>query len=457
MIALKKSRRARWLVAGVLFVLSLGLAFSWLAPAMGFGQTPMSTAIKLILARERDVRKLVTRSGGGDGSQGLAISAQYGTPEFFAYGRREQDILDYQPRGALVFLLTESVGVGQLTDQPPTPSLKVDDGREYAPIASAEELQRWKVVTQSLNQRTSEVRFSRTALTPSTKSIDLIFSRADGTPSQTLRWDLPLAYPENIAFGEPLSFDSLLGVAAGLIYGHFTCLIQLAAVFFATVLGLATVAQTQTIKFGIRFVVGMVFVYTAAGAFAGWLGDAMQSSGLAYQWITPLSFASGVLVVLLALWMGVLAGAPMLNRIHLPAFASLETGAGRWLPLMMGASWALGCVTCFDGVMYPTLLVYTGFSGSVFVGGAILLLFSMGVGIAFLISSIAMRLGFALIPALNGKTLNTSRRNTGQGFQSVLVWVLVLIIVGLGVSMLTGNFHNVSNIAFQWLRTFGLF
>ncbi len=453
MMALGRSRRTRQLLAVVLLMLSLGLAYSWLLPAMSFGQAPMSNIVKSILAREKDIRKLVTRSGAGDGSQGLTISAQYGSPEFFAYRRREQEILEYQPRAVLVFLLTESVGVGQLTDQPPTPTLRVDGATEFAPLALSAELQRWQVVTQSLNQRTSVVRFPRIALTPSTKSLDLIFGHEEGIPAQTLHWDLPMAYPENILVGESRSFDLLLGIASGLIYGHFTCLMQLAAVFVATVLGLGAIARTQVFRFGVRFVVGMVLVYTAAGAFAGWMGDAITSSGLAFQWSTPLSVVSGVLVVLLALWIGILARMPLLNHVRLSALTSLETGVGQGVPMLMGMAWALGCVTCFDGVVYPTLLVFTGISGSAFVGGAILFLFSMGIGIAFLVSSMAMRLGFALMPTSD----DTTRPNKGQGLQSVLIGVLVLLIVGLGVSMLTGNFHNVSDVSFQWIRALGLF
>lgn len=447
MMTLGNARGLRWLIAGTLLVLSLVLAFGWLVPAFALGQAPLSAAVKTILAREKDVRKLATRASGGDGSQGLTISAQYGSPEFFAYARREQDILEYQPRETLVFLLTESVGVGQLADQPPIPTLIVNGTRKYSPLGQSEELQRWQVVTSSRHQRTSVVRFPRSALTESSESIELSFERGDSTTPITLRWDLPLAYPDNIARGESLSPGSPSSVALGLLFGLATCLTQLGVVFFATVFRLGTIAPSRVIGFGVRFVVGMVFVYTMAGAFGGWLGDAMQSSGLAYQWITPLSVVSGLLVVLIALWMGILSRVPVLERIHLPAHFSLETGLGQHLPLMMGSAWALGCVTCFDAVMFPTLLLYTGVQGSLIAGAAILFLFSMGIGVAFLVSTGVMRLGFALMPASSGR----------PGLVSILVLVLALCSVGLGAAMLTGNFHNVSNLAFQWFRARGLF
>ncbi|CAG0966260.1 hypothetical protein ANRL3_01200 [Anaerolineae bacterium] len=447
MMTLGNARGLRWLFAGTLLVLSLVMAFGWLVPVFALGQAPLSAAVKTILAREKDVRKLVTPASGGDASQGLAISAQYGSPEFFAFARREQDILEYQPRETLVFLLTESVGVGQLADHPPIPTLIVDGARKYSPLVQSEELQRWQVVTSSLHQRTSIVRFPRSALTESAKSIELSFARGDGAAPITLRWDFPLAYPDNIARGESLSPGSLSSVALGLLFGLATCLTQLGVVFFATVFGLGTIAPSKVIRFGIRFVVGVVFVYTITGAFAGWLGEAMQSSGLAYQWITPLSVVSGLIVVLLALWMGILARVPVLERIHLPAHFSIETGLGQHLPLMMGSAWALGCVTCFDAVMFPTLLLYTGIQGSLIAGAAILFLFSMGIGVAFLVSTGVMHLGLALIPASSAR----------PGWKPILVLVLALCSAGLGAAMLTGNFHNVSNVAFQWFRALGLF
>ncbi len=437
------ARAVRWFLAILFLLLGLGLAVGWLVPAVIAGQTPLSAVVKTILRQEKDVRKLLTRSAGGDGTQGLAISALYATPEFFAYSRRE-DTLEYKPQEALVFFLTETVGLDQLPDQPPMPTLSVDGGRAVSALEQSEELQRWKVVTQSLHQRTSAVRFPRSALPPNAKTIELTVTRPDGSGPLVLRWDLPTPYANDVAVGESLWLGSLLGLVAALLFSHAACLAQLSTCGVATVIGMGSTNKSQVTRLALLFALGFITIYTAAGALAGFVGQEIQSSGLEYNWIAPLEFASGLIVVLLGLWMGIVARAPLLGRIPLPAFARIENW--KWMPLLMGSGWALGCVTCFDGIMFPTLLVYTGMSGSVLTGGLILFLFSLGIAIPLLFASVSMRLGLAFVES-----------GWAPSIRSLPVLLSTSIVVGLGISMMTGNFHNVSNLAFQWFRALGLF
>ena len=67
-----------------------------------------------------------------------------------------------------------------------------------------------------------------------------------------------------------------------------------------------------------------------------------------------------------------------------------EPSESRWGYLgsaLVAAGFSLGCLTCFGGAIIATLLIYVGSIGSAAVGAAIMLAFSLGIAIPFLLAA----------------------------------------------------------------------
>jgi cytochrome c-type biogenesis protein len=103
---------------------------------------------------------------------------------------------------------------------------------------------------------------------------------------------------------------------------------------------------------------------------------------------------------------------------------------------MMGATFAVGCLSCFSATILTALLLYAGATGSPLAGGLVMLMFSAGVGVMFLIAALlvarAAPLSTWLIKA-----------------QPIIGAVSAVVMIGLGVLMVTYKFHLVTGYLFK--------
>jgi cytochrome c-type biogenesis protein len=107
--------------------------------------------------------------------------------------------------------------------------------------------------------------------------------------------------------------------------------------------------------------------------------------------------------------------------------------------LFVSMGYALGCTACFGGAIVATLIIYVGAIGSAAIGAGIMLTFSIGVAIPFLLAAwYISRMDSALI-FLASKA------------RAISLVSMVLIII-FGLILITDNFHVVSDLIYPYLR-----
>ena len=107
--------------------------------------------------------------------------------------------------------------------------------------------------------------------------------------------------------------------------------------------------------------------------------------------------------------------------------------------LLVSMGYALGCTACFGGAIVATLIIYVGAIGSAAIGAGIMLTFSIGVAIPFLLSAwyISRRNSVLMFLTEKAKII------------SILSMVLIIIF---GLILITDNFHVVSDMIYPFLR-----
>ncbi len=152
----------------------------------------------------------------------------------------------------------------------------------------------------------------------------------------------------------------------------------------------------------VPFIIGFTAVFVLVGAGAAAVGGVLDSE-------TRTAIAGFVLVVLGLAFMGLL---PMPTRMAAPGLleGARRTGSG----LLLGAAFAVCAAPCI-GTVLASVVVLAGDASSVVRGGAVLLAYSLGLGLAFLAAGIAftramgafrwLRDHYAVIQVVSGSLL----------------------------------------------------
>jgi cytochrome c-type biogenesis protein len=243
----------------------------------------------------------------------------------------------------------------------------------------------------------------------------------------------------------------MLALGAGLLSSVLTpCLLQLVVVFggvmagFTTVPGqtsgdprqLTPVIRRKIMQVAVAFVLGFTLLYALAGAVIGAVGH--QAQLLFAEYSRMVAIVSGLLVILLGLWVGFRGTREFACRI--PDRAAMNGLSNRDLAgtLLASMGYALGCTACFGGAIVATLIVYVGAIGSATIGAGIMLTFAVGVAIPFLLSAYYLSRVDSIVTFLasNSKPLS---------------YASMAIIMTFGLILVTDNFHTVSDIIYPYL------
>ncbi|MHB8330103.1 MAG: cytochrome c biogenesis CcdA family protein [Acidimicrobiales bacterium] len=182
------------------------------------------------------------------------------------------------------------------------------------------------------------------------------------------------------------------------------------------------------------FVAGFTAVFTALGAAASGVGR------LLLQHQRGLDIAAGAMITVLGLWLAGV-GTPRLflseRRFH-PRPSLL----GPWAPPVMGMAFAFGWTPCIGPVL-GGVLGLAAQRATLASGLVLLVAYSLGLGVPFLVTAIA----FGRLTAVLARV----RRR---------LWLVDLIaglaLAGFGVILLTGNLHWMSSVVAGALRAIGL-
>jgi cytochrome c-type biogenesis protein len=232
----------------------------------------------------------------------------------------------------------------------------------------------------------------------------------------------------------------LVAIGAGLLSFLSPCVLplvpgylgQLSAVAVAGNAPGARPSRWLALRHAIAYVAGFAIVFTLLGVTATYIGQGL------YDWLRPLRVAGGLLLIVLGLSLAGVLRVPILERTWRPldagASASLAgaTGSialagpgggsglgeslgsrlvaarGGWLAsLGLGAVFAIGWTPCI-GVILGSILTMAATSGTILQGGLLLLFYSAGLGIPFLVLGVLYDRSPALVRPLvrHGRTVS---------------------------------------------------
>ncbi len=185
----------------------------------------------------------------------------------------------------------------------------------------------------------------------------------------------------------------------------------------------------------LAFIAGFTVVFTILGATASSIGRLFDS----HQ--QTLEVVSGVLIVVFgAVLVAMAAG------ITLPMALSGEkrfvvrpSVLGAWAPPVMGMAFAFAWTPCIGPVLGSVLSLAAGTGGSPIGGVALLLAYSLGLGVPFLLFGLAF-----------GRMTDLLARVKGRLRVVDLVGGVILIV--FGILLLTHNVSIVSTHISSWLR-----
>lgn len=177
----------------------------------------------------------------------------------------------------------------------------------------------------------------------------------------------------------------------------------------------------KTLVNALGFVLGFTLVFVALGAFMAGLGSLLQR----YQ--TVVNLITGAVVVIFGLnFMGIL-NIGLLNGTHKIQKEVKELGF--FSAVVFGIIFSIGWTPCV-GTFLGSALLMASQQGSVLQGIVMLLLYSLGLGIPFLVSAL-------LIDKLKG-TFQFIKTH-----YQVINRVCGALLVGIGVLMMTGLMSRV--------------
>lgn len=201
----------------------------------------------------------------------------------------------------------------------------------------------------------------------------------------------------------------------GIITFISPCLLPMLPIYISYFAGGREISTKKTVLNALGFVLGFTIVFTALGALAGTLGSFL----IKYQ--TIVNIVCGAVVVFFGLnFLGVLK----LNLFH-GINGDVETdNMGFFSAMLFGMIFSVGWTPCV-GAFLGSALMLASTQGHIFKGVLMLLCYSLGLGIPFLISAV-------LIDKLKGAFLFIKKN-----YQIINIICGVFLVI-VGFSMATG-------------------
>jgi cytochrome c-type biogenesis protein len=185
----------------------------------------------------------------------------------------------------------------------------------------------------------------------------------------------------------------------------------------------------------LAFIAGFTVVFTILGASASSVGRLF----LTHQ--HTLEVVSGVLIILFgALLVAMAAGVTLpMALAGEKRFLVRPSVLGSWAPPVLGMAFAFAWTPCIGPVLGSVLALAAGTGGSATGGIALLLAYSLGLGVPFLLCGLAFGRMTDLLARVRGRL-------------RIVDLVGGLILVAFGVLLLTGNVDILSAHISNWLR-----
>lgn len=234
---------------------------------------------------------------------------------------------------------------------------------------------------------------------------------------------------------EVSGIGALTAFAAGFISFLSPCVLPLVPGYLSYIAGTSVVgaqqrARLHALMLSGLFVLGFSAVFIALGASASALGRTL----LAYRY--EMNIVGGIIVIVFGLIL--LGGMRSAGWLYRDTRFEVKMRGGRpAAALVLGVAFGFGWSPCIGPVL-GTILTVSAVSTSIAAGVILLAIYSLGLGVPFLLSAVFMRGLIARYDAL---------RRFGRATQIAGGGVMVL----MGVAMITGQ---LTAFAFWLLETF---
>lgn len=185
----------------------------------------------------------------------------------------------------------------------------------------------------------------------------------------------------------------------------------------------------------LAFVAGFTVVFTILGASASAIGRLF----LTHQRL--LETVSGIVIVVFgSVLVAMAAGVTMPMALSGERrFVVRPSVLGAWAPPVMGMAFAFAWTPCIGPVLGSVLALAAGTGGSATGGIALLMAYSVGLGVPFLLSGVAFGRMTALVARVHSR----------------LRWIDLVggaVLIGFGALLVTGNVDVISAHIANWLR-----
>lgn len=213
--------------------------------------------------------------------------------------------------------------------------------------------------------------------------------------------------------------DYILALIEGIVTFVSPCLLPMLPIYVSYFAG-GQDSKRRTMLGALGFVLGFTLVFVSLGAFAGSVGHLLREYALAINLVT------GAVVVLFGLnYLGLLR-LPLLNKVS--GIGSTPKNPGFFSSILFGMIFSISWTPCV-GTFLGSALMLAANSRNAAKGILMLLLYSLGLGIPFIISA-------WLLDRLKG-TCDFLRRHHGT-----INTVSGLLLVLVGLAMMTGMLNR---------------
>lgn len=174
--------------------------------------------------------------------------------------------------------------------------------------------------------------------------------------------------------------EYLLLFLEGIITFISPCLLPMLPIYISYFAGQDNqINQSRTLVNALGFVLGFTLVFITLGAFAGTLGSLLQ------KYNTVVNIISGSIVIIFGLNFMGLINIPFLNTNR--QFQLKTTNLGFFSALLFGVIFSISWTPCI-GAFLGSALMLAAVEGETIKGILMLLCFSLGLGIPFIVSAL---------------------------------------------------------------------
>ena len=198
----------------------------------------------------------------------------------------------------------------------------------------------------------------------------------------------------------------------GIITFISPCLLPMLPIYISYFAGGGERSTAKTLKGAFGFVIGFTAVFAALGALAATLG------GFLKEYHTAVNIVSGLIVIMFGLnYLGVFR----FNIFKGSSRSVNKDNMGFWSALLFGMIFSIGWTPCV-GAFLGSALMLASQQGQTAKGVLMLIAYSMGLGIPFILSAVMID---RLKTAFNWIKRNYGIINTVSGALMVLIGVLM--------------------------------